>query len=50
VADAIATLRDQPAVASRLGEAGYARARTITWEGVVDRLLAAAAEGATAAR
>jgi glycosyltransferase involved in cell wall biosynthesis len=50
LADAIARLRDQPAVAARLGDAGYARAHAITWEGVVDRLLAAAAGAASSER
>jgi len=36
--------------AARLGDAGFARARLITWDGVVERLLAAAREGAPSAR
>jgi len=40
LADTIARLSDQPSAAVRLGDAGYARARLITWEGVVQRLLA----------
>lgn len=37
---AIARLAGDPRVAQSLGDAGYARARTITWDGVVDRLMA----------
>jgi glycosyltransferase involved in cell wall biosynthesis len=37
---AIARLAADPARARRLGEAGYERARRITWEGVVNRLMA----------
>ncbi len=42
LADAVAQLGASPALAQRLGESGYERARLITWEGVVERLLAAA--------
>jgi glycosyltransferase involved in cell wall biosynthesis len=45
-AEAIGTALDRlaaaPAEAASLGEAGYDRARTITWAGVVDRLVGAA--------
>jgi glycosyltransferase involved in cell wall biosynthesis len=40
IASAIARLAGDPARAKSLGEAGYDRARTITWDGVVDRLMA----------
>jgi glycosyltransferase involved in cell wall biosynthesis len=43
VADAVARLAADAAQAGALGEHGFARARTITWEGVVERLMAAAA-------
>ncbi|MCU1384177.1 MAG: kanE [Acidobacteria bacterium] len=39
LADAMAGLAADRAVARRLGEAGFERARTITWDGVVDRLV-----------
>jgi glycosyltransferase involved in cell wall biosynthesis len=39
LADALAALASDPAGAARLGDAGYERARTITWDGVVDRLV-----------
>jgi glycosyltransferase involved in cell wall biosynthesis len=42
VAEAVAQLAADGALAKRLGEAGFARARLVTWEGVVDRLMAAA--------
>ena len=37
---AIARLAADPRTAQSLGAAGYERARTITWDGVVDRLMA----------
>ena len=39
LAGAIAALAGDRAAAARLGEAGYERARTITWTGVIDRLV-----------
>jgi hypothetical protein len=39
----VARLAADAAQAGALGEHGFARARTITWEGVVERLMAAAA-------
>ena len=39
IAAAIARLAADRPLARRLGEAGFERARTITWEGVVDRLV-----------
>jgi glycosyltransferase involved in cell wall biosynthesis len=39
LADALAALASDPAAAARMGAAGYDRARTITWDGVVDRLV-----------
>lgn len=36
---AIARLAADPALAARLGAAGLARARTVTWDGVVEQLL-----------
>ncbi|HEY6507224.1 MAG TPA: glycosyltransferase family 4 protein [Vicinamibacterales bacterium] len=49
LAEAVIQLGASPALAQRLGEAGYERARLITWEGVVERLLAAAASPASPA-
>ena len=46
VADAVARLASDAAAAARLGEAGYARARLITWDGVVEQLMTAARAGA----
>ena len=46
VGDAVARLAGDAAAASRLGEAGYARARVISWDGVVEQLMAAAHGGA----
>lgn len=40
LASAMAEIIADPARAARMGEAGYERARTITWEGVVERLVA----------
>jgi glycosyltransferase involved in cell wall biosynthesis len=39
LAEALAALAADPARAARMGEAGHDRARTITWDGVVDRLV-----------
>ena len=39
LAEALASLAADKGAAGRLGEAGYERARTITWDGVVDRLV-----------
>jgi glycosyltransferase involved in cell wall biosynthesis len=39
IAAAIARLAADRPLARRLGEAGFERARTITWDGVVDRLV-----------
>jgi len=39
IAAAIARLAADRSLARRLGEAGFERARTITWDGVVDRLV-----------
>jgi glycosyltransferase involved in cell wall biosynthesis len=36
---AISTLAANPALAARLGAAGLARGRTVTWDGVVEQLL-----------
>jgi glycosyltransferase involved in cell wall biosynthesis len=36
---AISRLADNRAEAARLGDAGYERARAITWDGVVERLI-----------
>jgi len=41
IAAAINRLAADPALASRLGDAGYERARTVTWAGVVERLVGA---------
>src|SRR5262249_11466851 len=40
IAAAIARLARDPARAKSLGEAGYDRARSITWDGAIDRLRA----------
>jgi len=50
VADAVARLASDAAAAARLGEAGYARARLITWDGVVEQLMTAALAGAPSVR
>jgi len=42
LASAIAQLDDRATTAAQLGEAGYERARLITWDGVVERLIASA--------
>ena len=47
VADAVTRLAGDAAMAARLGEAGYARARLVSWDGVVEQLMAAAREGAS---
>lgn len=39
IADAIARLASNRSLARRLGEAGFERARAISWDGVVDRLV-----------
>ena len=39
IAAAIARLAADRSLARRLGEAGFERARTITWDGVVERLV-----------
>ncbi len=46
LATAINRLAADARLAARLGEAGYERARTITWDGVVERLVGAAERGA----
>jgi glycosyltransferase involved in cell wall biosynthesis len=47
LASAIAQLGERATTAAQLGEAGYERARLITWDGVVERLIASArGEGA----
>jgi glycosyltransferase involved in cell wall biosynthesis len=50
VAAAIARLAADPAEAARLGDAGYARAGLISWDGVVEQLMTAAREGVPPAR
>ena len=42
VGEALAALQQDPRRAAALGEAGYERARLITWDGVVERLLGTA--------
>jgi glycosyltransferase involved in cell wall biosynthesis len=49
IADAVNRLAADARLAARLGDAGYDRARTITWDGVVERLVSAAERGAPAA-
>jgi len=49
LADAVARLAANASDAARLGEAGHARARLITWAGVVEQLLAAARDGVPSA-
>ncbi len=39
VAEAINCLAANPALAASLGDAGYDRARTVTWDGVIEKLL-----------
>jgi glycosyltransferase involved in cell wall biosynthesis len=41
IGDAISRLHRNRALAQSLGDAGYDRARTITWDGVVEKLVAA---------
>jgi len=49
VADAVARLAGDASEAARLGEAGHARARLISWDGVVEQLMSAARQGAPSA-
>ena len=49
VGAAVARLASDASEAARLGDAGYARARLITWDGVVEQLMAAALAGAGSA-
>jgi glycosyltransferase involved in cell wall biosynthesis len=44
VADAIVRLAADTGLAARLGEAGYERARLVTWDGVIERLVGEPAE------
>ncbi len=44
IGEAIAELAADPARARALGEAGYERARLVSWDGVIERLLSAEAE------
>jgi glycosyltransferase involved in cell wall biosynthesis len=41
IADAIAAYADDERLAAAHGDAGYLRARTVTWDGVIERLLGA---------
>ena len=50
LAAAVTRLAANASEAARLGDAGFARARLITWDGVVEQLLAAAHEGTLSAR
>jgi glycosyltransferase involved in cell wall biosynthesis len=50
VAGAIARLAADAAAAARLGEAGHARARLISWDGVVEQLMSAARDGVASER
>jgi glycosyltransferase involved in cell wall biosynthesis len=50
LAGAVNRLAGDPGLARRLGDAGYERARLITWDGVVARLLSPVAGGAAPAR
>ena len=43
--DAFASLATTPGLAKRLGDAGYERARAITWDGVIDTLTATLTDG-----
>jgi glycosyltransferase involved in cell wall biosynthesis len=45
IAAAVNRLAADPALAARLGDAGYDRARTITWDGVVERLVGSVERG-----
>jgi glycosyltransferase involved in cell wall biosynthesis len=45
IAQAVSSLTADAALARRLGERGYERARLVTWEGVVERLISAAGVG-----
>lgn len=49
IADAVNRLAADARLAARLGDAGCDRARTITWDGVVERLVSAAERRAPAA-
>jgi glycosyltransferase involved in cell wall biosynthesis len=49
VAGAVARLAGDASEAATLGEAGYARARLISWDGVVEQLMSAALQGAPSA-
>ncbi len=49
LAAAVARLAGSEPEAARLGDAGFARARLITWDGVVEQLLSAAREGVPSA-
>jgi glycosyltransferase involved in cell wall biosynthesis len=49
IAASITRLAAEAGTAARLGEAGHARARLITWDGVVEQLMSAALEGAASA-
>ncbi len=40
IGEAMATLASNPARAASLGDAGYERAKTITWDGVIEALVA----------
>jgi glycosyltransferase involved in cell wall biosynthesis len=50
IAGAVNRLAADAALAARLGGRGYERARLVTWDGVVERLVAAAARPRAAAR
>jgi glycosyltransferase involved in cell wall biosynthesis len=50
LAAAVSRLAADAGVAGRLGDSGYERARLITWEGVVARLLAPVTDGTAAPR
>ena len=39
IADAFAELAASPATSAALGDAGYERARLVTWDGVIERLV-----------
>jgi len=49
LAAAVTRLAANASEAARLGDAGFARARLITWDGVVEQLLTAAREGVPSA-
>jgi glycosyltransferase involved in cell wall biosynthesis len=50
LAEAVRALAADEGLARRLGDSGYERARLITWDGVVARLLSPVAGGAGPAR